>query len=97
MIVRKGFRAGIDSYSAFFENDQRTPTGLEGYLHTRGISKLMMVGLATDFCVNFSAVDAAKLGFDVTVRMDLCRAIDLEESLDAACKGMKAAGVTLVA
>ena len=96
MIVRKGFRAGIDSYSAFFENDQRTPTGLEGYLRTRGISELMMVGLATDFCVNFSAVDAAKLGFDVTVRMDLCRAIDLEGSLDAACKGMKAAGVTLV-
>lgn len=95
MIVRKGFRTEVDSYSAFFENDQKTPTGLEGYLRTRGISELTMVGLATDFCVNFSALDAAKLGFDVTVRMDLCRAIDLDGSLDAACTAMKAAGVTL--
>ncbi len=95
MIVRKGFRADIDSYSAFFENDQHTPTGLEGYLRTRGISELMLVGLATDFCVNFSALDAAKLGFDVTVRMDLCRAIDLDGSQAAACRSMKAAGVTL--
>lgn len=95
MIVRKGFRTEIDSYSAFFENDQKTPTGLEGYLRTRGISELTMVGLATDFCVNFSALDAAKLGFDVTVRMDLCRAIDLDGSLEAACTAMKAAGVTL--
>lgn len=95
MIVRKGFRTDIDSYSAFFENDQHTPTGLEGYLRTRGISELMLVGLATDFCVNFSALDAAKLGFDVTVRMDLCRAIDLDGSQAAACQSMKAAGVTL--
>ena len=84
-----------DSYSAFFENDHKTPTGLQGYLRTRGIDTLTMVGLATDFCVNFSAVDAAKLGFDVTVRMDLCRAIDLDGSLIAAVEGMKAAGVTL--
>ncbi|WP_319825351.1 bifunctional nicotinamidase/pyrazinamidase [Thalassovita sp.] len=95
MIIRKGFRRGIDSYSAFFENDQITPTGLEGYLRTRGITRLELVGLATDFCVNFSAVDAAKLGFDVTVRMDLCRAIDLDGSLAAAIHGMKAAGVQL--
>lgn len=95
MIVRKGFRTEVDSYSAFFENDQKTPTGLEGYLRTRGISELTMVGLATDFCINFSALDAAKLGFDVTVRMDLCRAIDLDGSLEAACTAMKAAGVTL--
>ena len=95
MIVRKGYRPGIDSYSAFFENDQVTPTGLEGYLSTRGIEHVTLVGLATDFCVNFSAVDAAKLGFDVTVRMDMCRAIDLDGSLDAARKGMIAAGVTL--
>ena len=95
MIIRKGYNPLIDSYSAFFENDQKTPTGLEGYLRTRGISKLVMVGLATDFCVNFSAVDAAKLGFDVTVNMDLCRAIDMDGSLDAAIAGMKAAGVTL--
>jgi hypothetical protein len=62
LIIRKGFRREIDSYSAFFENDQTTPTGLEGYLRTRGITKLTLVGLATDFCVNFSAVDAARLG-----------------------------------
>ncbi|MEL6806497.1 MAG: bifunctional nicotinamidase/pyrazinamidase [Pseudomonadota bacterium] len=95
MIVRKGYRSGIDSYSAFFENDHSTPTGLEGYLRTRGITELTLVGLATDFCVNFSAVDAAKLGFDVTVRNGLCRAIDLDGSLAAARDGMKAAGVTL--
>ncbi len=95
MIVRKGYRSAIDSYSAFFENDQTTPTGLEGYLRTRGITQLTLVGLAADFCVNFSAVDAAKLGFDVTVRSDLCRAIDLNGSLGAAQEGMKAAGVTL--
>jgi nicotinamidase/pyrazinamidase len=95
MIVRKGYNPLIDSYSAFFENNQKTPTGLEGYLRTRGISQLVMVGLATDFCVNFSAVDAAKLGFNVIVNMDLCRAIDIDGSLDAAIAGMKAAGVTL--
>ncbi|WP_299651293.1 bifunctional nicotinamidase/pyrazinamidase [uncultured Tateyamaria sp.] len=96
MIVRKGYRQGIDSYSAFFENDHKTPTGLEGYLRTRGITDLTLVGLATDFCVNFSAVDAARLGFKVEVRMDLCRAIDLDGSLASAQSGMAAAGVTLV-
>lgn len=96
LIIRKGFRPQIDSYSAFFENDHTTPTGLEGYLRTRGISKLIMVGLATDFCVNFSAVDAAKLGFEVTVRTDLARAIDADGSLAAATSGMQTAGVTLV-
>lgn len=95
MIIRKGFRAAIDSYSAFFENDHETPTGLEGYLRTRGIDRLTMVGLATDFCVNFSAVDAAKLGFQVTVLQDMCRAIDLDGSLQAALDGMAQAGVTL--
>ena len=95
MIVRMGFRPQIDSYSAFFENDHTTPSGLDGYLRTRGITTLTLVGLATDFCVNFSAVDAAKLGYDVTVRTDLCRAIDLDGSLAAAHAGMKAAGVTL--
>ena len=96
MIIRKGYNPAIDSYSAFFENDHTTPTGLEGYLRTRAITTLTMVGLATDFCVNFSAVDAAKLGFDVTVRMDLCRAIDFDGSLDAAVAGMKGAGVVVV-
>ena len=95
LIIRKGFNPAIDSYSAFFENDHKTPTGLEGYLRTRGITDLTMVGLALDFCVNYSAVDAAKLGFDVTVRQDLCRAIDFDGSLDAAVAGMRAAGVTL--
>ena len=95
LILRKGFRRPIDSYSAFFENDQKTPTGLEGYLKTRGITALTLAGLATDFCVNFSAVDAARLGFTVTVRQDLCRAIDLHGSLAAAQSGMAQAGVTL--
>ena len=95
LILRKGFRPAIDSYSAFFENDHETPTGLEGYLRTRGIDRLTLVGLATDFCVNFSAVDAAKLGFAVTVKQDLCRAIDLDGSLAEALDGMTKAGVQL--
>lgn len=95
LIIRKGFNPAIDSYSAFFENDHTTPTGLEGYLRTRGITDLTLVGLATDFCVNYSAVDAAKLGFAVTVREDLCRAIDFDSSLDAARSAMQTAGVTL--
>ncbi len=95
LILRKGFHRAIDSYSAFVENDHQTPTGLEGYLKTRGIITLTMVGLATDFCVYYSAVDATNLGFKVTVRQDLCRAIDLNGSLAAAQDGMRAAGVTL--
>ena len=96
MIVRKGYTPSIDSYSAFFENDHKTPTGLDGYLRTRGITTLTLVGLATDFCVNFSAVDAAKLGYDVTVLQNLCRAIDMDGSLAAALSGMSGAGVTLI-
>lgn len=95
LILRKGFRGAIDSYSAFFENDQTTPTGLKGYLDTRGITRLTLVGLATDFCVHFSAVDAARLGFDVTVRTDACRGIDMDGSLAAAMQAMQGAGVTL--
>ena len=95
LIIRKGHNPAIDSYSAFFENDHTTPTGLEGYLRTRSITDLTMVGLATDFCVNYSAVDAAKLGFQVTVLTDLCRGIDLEGSLQAAHDAMTAAGVRL--
>lgn len=97
LIIRKGFRREIDSYSAFFENDHTTPTGLEGYLKTRGVDTVVMVGLATDFCVNFSAVDAAKLGFKVKVVESLCRAIDLDGSLAAARAGMADAGVALEA
>ncbi|MEY3003722.1 MAG: hypothetical protein RLZZ491_898 [Pseudomonadota bacterium] len=96
LILRKGFRRQIDSYSAFFENDRVTPTGLEGYLKTRGITTLTLVGLATDFCVHFSAVDAARLGFSVSLRTDLCRAIDLDGSLEAARDGMRQAGVRLL-
>ncbi|CUH64622.1 nicotinamidase/pyrazinamidase [Thalassovita gelatinovora] len=95
LIIRKGFRRTIDSYSAFFENDHETPTGLAGYLRSREITALTLVGLATDYCVNFSAVDAAELGFTVAVRMDLCRAIDLDGSLAAAVKGMRSAGVRI--
>ncbi|MFG5384340.1 bifunctional nicotinamidase/pyrazinamidase [Yoonia sp. R2-816] len=95
LIIRKGYNPAIDSYSAFFENDKTTPTGLEGYLRTRGIDTLTLVGLATDFCVNYSAVDAARLGFKVTVQTDLCRAIDFDGSLAAAKAGMAEAGVTL--
>ncbi|RMH51284.1 MAG: bifunctional nicotinamidase/pyrazinamidase [Alphaproteobacteria bacterium] len=95
LILRKGFRREIDSYSAFFENDRVTPTGLAGYLRERGIATLVLAGLATDFCVRFSALDARKLGFDVTVRLDLCRAIDLDGSLAAAIAEMRAAGVVL--
>lgn len=96
LVIRKGYNPDIDSYSAFFENDHKTPTGLEGYLRTRGIVELEMVGLALDFCVHFSAVDAAKLGFRVTVRQDLCRAIDLDGSLTAALQVMQTTGVQLV-
>ena len=95
MIVRKGMNPLVDSYSAFFENDHTTPTGLEGYLRTRGIDRLVIVGLALDYCVNFSAVDAAKLGFDVEVRQDFCRAIDLDGSLAVAQAGMVDVGVSL--
>jgi nicotinamidase/pyrazinamidase len=95
MIIRKGFRRAIDSYSAFFENDRTTPTGLEGYLRNRGITDLVMVGIATDFCVQYSALDAARLGFGVHLCEDLCRAIDMDGSLAAARAAMQAAGVTL--
>ncbi len=95
MILRKGFRKELDSYSAFFENDRETPTGLEGYLRTRGVDRIACVGLATDFCVYYSAMDAAKLGFGVEVLEDFCRAIDLDDSLAMARENMKSAGVAL--
>ncbi|MFY0659840.1 MAG: bifunctional nicotinamidase/pyrazinamidase [Shimia sp.] len=96
VIIRKGTNPAIDSYSAFFENDQKTPTGLEGYLKTLGVTEITMVGLATDFCVQFSALDAARLGFQVTVREGLCRAIDLDGSLKAAKNAMDAAGISRI-
>lgn len=93
MVIRKGFNPAIDSYSAFFENDRRTPTGLEGYLRARGVERLVLVGLATDFCVAYSARDAAKFGFEVTVLESACRAIDLNGSLEKARSETRATGV----
>ena len=93
LILRKGFRAGIDSYSALFENDRKTPTGLAGYLRERGVRRLWLAGLATDFCVAYSAIDAAGAGFEVTVFEDATRAIDLDGSLAAAMREMAGRGV----
>jgi len=95
MIIRKGFRAAIDSYSAFFENDRTTPTGLDGYLRERGMASVVLMGIATDYCVGFSALDAARLGYTVTVRLDACRAIDLDGSLGGMLDQMRSAGVRL--
>lgn len=95
LVIRKGFRSAIDSYSALFENDKTTPTGLEGYLRGRGVTKLTFVGLATDYCVAFSALDAAAKGFEVTVLEDACRAIDLGGTLALQQQAMRAAGVAL--
>lgn len=97
LIVRKGFRSGIDSYSAFFENDRTTATGLEGYLKNRGVTSVTLVGLATDYCVAYSALDAARLGFKATVLEGAARAIDLNGSLADAQAQMRAAGVALEA
>ena len=96
LVLRKGFRRGIDSYSAFYENDRGTPTGLAGYLRNRGISRLFFAGLATDFCVAWSAIDGAREGFESAVVEDACRGIDLEGSLDAAWAQMAEAGVARV-
>jgi nicotinamidase/pyrazinamidase len=93
LVIRKGFRPEIDSYSAFYENDRRTPTGLAGYLRERGLTRLVIAGLATDYCVYYSAIDARRLGFEVTLVESACRAIDLQGSLDAAWQAMAAAGV----
>lgn len=95
LTLRKGFRAAIDSYSAFFENDRTTATGLHGYLHNRGVTHLVLVGLALDFCVAYSALDAARLGYHVTVRSGLCRAIDLNGSRSAMLQNMANSGVIL--
>ncbi len=86
LIIRKGFRKAIDSYSAFFENDRKTPTGLAGYLQERGLTRLTLVGLAFDYCVRYSAEDARTLGFSVTVIERATRAIDLNGSADATRK-----------
>ena len=96
LIIRKGFRRDIDSYSAFFENDKTTPTGLTGYLRERGVDAVVLAGLATDFCVYYSAIDAVAQGFRATALQDCCRAIDLDGSLAAAVADMSAKGVVLM-
>ena len=94
-IIRKGYRREIDSYSAFFENDGETKTGLQGWLTTKQISSVYLAGLATDYCVAYSALDAARLGFDVNVLLPACRGIDLDGSLSLQLDKMLQAGITL--
>lgn len=96
LVIRKGFRSEIDSYSAFYENDRQTPTGLAGYLRERGLRRIFLAGLATDFCVYYSAADARRLGVDAVLIEAGCRAIDLGGSLDAAWTAMAACGVQRV-
>jgi nicotinamidase/pyrazinamidase len=96
LLLRKGFRRDIDSYSAFYENDHKTPTGLEGYLRQRGFTRVVIVGLALDFCVRYSAEDAARAGFKVAVVMDGCWAIDTEGSLDATRDSFRALDVRMI-
>jgi nicotinamidase/pyrazinamidase len=96
LVLRKGFRREIDSYSAFRENDQQTPTGLAGYLRERDISRVYLCGLATDFCVRYSAQDARSEGFAAILIEDACRAIDINGSRDAAMNDFTEAGVTVI-
>jgi nicotinamidase/pyrazinamidase len=97
LIIRKGFRRSLDSYSAFFENDRRSPTGLEGYLRSLGIDTVLLGGLATDYCVLYSALDAAALGFTTLVLSDAVRGVGFPAgSIEAALDRMKTSGVTLV-
>jgi len=95
LILRKGFHPAIDSYSAFVENDRRTPTGLAAYLRERGFRRVFLAGLAFDFCVLWSAEDARRLGFETIVIEDACRALDLDGSRNAALKRLRAAGAEL--
>jgi nicotinamidase/pyrazinamidase len=92
-VIRKGFRPGIDSYSSFVEADRQTVTGLGGYLRERAATRVVIAGIATDFCVNWSAQDAAKAGFETFVVEDACRGIDLDGSLERAWDEMTALGV----
>jgi nicotinamidase/pyrazinamidase len=96
LIIRKGYRRAIDSYSAFRENDRTTPTGLAGYLRERGFERVTLCGLATDFCVFFSVIDAVAAGFRTAVALDASRGIDLDGSLARALAAMRDAGVTLL-
>ena len=96
LVLRKGFHRAIDSYSAFRENDRRTATGLAAYLRERGFERVTLCGLATDFCVLYSALDAREAGFATSVVLDACRGIDHEGSLARAVAAMREAGVTLI-
>jgi nicotinamidase/pyrazinamidase len=96
LILRKGFRPQIDSYSAFFENDRATPTGLAGYLRERNLERVFLTGLAYDFCVGYSALDARRLGFEAIVIRDACRAIDLQGSVAAIESEFAKSGVAVV-
>lgn len=96
MIIRKGFRRDIDSYSTFYENDRTTPTGLVGYLRERGFRRVFLAGLATDYCVFYSALDARREGFETVVITDACRAIQSGAALDAVFADMRRAGVALL-
>jgi nicotinamidase/pyrazinamidase len=93
LVIRKGFRPHIDSYSAFYENDRTTPTGLAGYLRERGLKRVFAAGLALDFCVRYSAEDAKREGFDVVVIEDACRGIDVGGSVKAARDSFSALGI----
>ena len=95
VIIRKGFRKEIDSYSTFYENDQKTPTGLTGYLRERGISEIYVAGLATDFCVKWSVIDGLKEEFTVHVIEDAVKGIDMDGSVEQAWKEMKGAGAEI--
>jgi len=94
-VIRKGFRRAIDSYSAFRENDRRIPTGLASYLKERGFEHITLCGLATDFCVLFSAIDAREAGFQVSIVTSACRGIDVDGSIARAIRSMSEAGVTV--
>jgi nicotinamidase/pyrazinamidase len=97
LVLRKGFRPTIDSYSALYENDRKTPTGLAGYLRERSLTRIFVAGLALDFCVRYSAEDARREGFSVTVIEDACRGIDVEGSVAATRESFAALGVGTIA
>lgn len=96
LVLRKGFRREIDSYSAFLENDRKTPTGLAGYLHERGITRVVCVGLALDYCVRWSAEDARRLGFQAVIVADACRAIGTGACVAEALDSMRLGGIDIV-
>jgi len=95
MVLRKGFRSEVDSYLSFYENNRTTSTGLAGFVHERGFSRIVLAGLALDFCVRYTAEDGARMGLDVMILEDGCRAIDSEGRLDAARNKFRDLGISL--